>query len=452
MSSSIKTSYFDASLLGCLILSLTLGYECTLAQSTNKDNVKVVKLPKVETDDYKLPEIGGPEKFTAKGQWKFESGVVWEFTGQFAGAIKDERQNVVGKWDWTNPTEPGGRNISIYLGQAPLICTYKDFRFLSCVRENGRVIAWRTDYAPKERSASIVIRSLAAPPESIRPRLAVNLDFLKLERCLQNPWTNDPEQAIACWLMPIEEIWRRRGKFDGGENPDVRRISQKMKSYEARCSQETERCEKEFSKSLNYYSRIDEKTTTTVSREQSLGAVSKRTSNSESGPGSGFAGMLARSVTNSKYAEKMDRLEAELQHSYIASARQLAELAPLMYAPELQSTHLISVKIGSDGFEFENDCGFDLTNLTVRVDIYDSKGQLYDFRLFASQKLHPTEKRFASAQLLKFAPGTNADSVPIPKSPADRHSITAGSKDFSLKVSAWAREARQDVEFVSQGK
>jgi len=431
------------------------------------------------------PEDELPEhEWTLLGTWRFQDGSLRTFTTdipediQLAGSLKGAVVNAEGTIEghWWQPNEFEAPNVSwpthrnqlyqIRLTEGfglrdkegepisgTVIVSLADPGYLvgnaeDAVNASPRIRARKLGFAPIERSS--LSRNHTPRPDQTSPKAEVDRDFLKLIKAVSDPWTDDPMQAEDCTHVPLQEIERRMGAFDGGTNPEVRkliaaieagrqRIEGAMKDAEARMADVDSDFEDTANRTTNFtgtdingnwYSRTEVTGTT-------FGDVL----------GHWFLSAAARSG-----GEAMIRDEQEaLAYQYWNTNLKLAELAPLMYGNTSPRQRLVEVAFSEDGFVIENVAAHTLTDLTVRIDLYHFSmvPKRYGCRLHHSSELHPGEKRYASVEQLQIDPEKERpyeiEWRPDRSGTTDKWLVSAGGI-CEMRVSAWSREGSQEVE------
>lgn len=393
---------------------------------------------------------GGPgESNTIEGSWIFNSEIWLDFQGSnIEGEVLNDEGLAIGSYKtaWS-PAEMrmSSKAYDITFRNddlAPIHVEMRDSNFLVGQDQIGNQFrARRPGYIPDENQSDLLDgNTVEKTPEEVA---MVDLDFLRLVRCVNHPWTSDVEQGPDCAAPPQEEIEHRLKSFKGDSNPVIKgplaEIPDRVKAIE-----DMRIAKKIKMEDLERMASVMFQRTATRTNTNSFAGVTTTTTTTEVDVDNEGRNQFLREA-EAEWDAKISDLNRLLDCEYQNIAIQLAEMAPQMYQTKRVLPKLVEVKISDGMLIVENISGYPLSNLTIKVEVVHAEtgDSPDDFRLFYSPCLHMGQKRYSSADwLMKEEPG---DTIPD----ETRETQLSPAAIRSFKITAWAREARQNEEMVA---
>lgn len=391
---------------------------------------------------------GGPGGTkTIEGIWLFNSEIWLNFQGShIGGEVFNAEGLAIGayKTAWSAAEMRMSANAYDITFEnedlAPIHVEMRDHNFLVGQDLLGNPFrARRPGYIPYEYQDDRLDKTITEKtPEEVA---MVELDFLRLVRCYNHPWTSDVEQGPDCAAPPQEEIEHRLKSFHGGSNPVIKGLLAEIPTH-VKAIEDMRMVKKIKMENLEMMASVMFQRTVTRTNTNSFSGVSSTTTEVEVDH-EGRNQFLRKA--EEEWDAKIRDLNTLLDCEYQNIAMQLGETAPQMYQTKLVLPKLVEVKVSDGMLIVENVSGYPLSNLTIKMEVVhaESGDSPDDFRLFYSPCLHMGQKRYSSAAwLMKEEPG---DTIPD----ETRETQLSPADIRSFKITAWAREARQNEEIVA---
>jgi hypothetical protein len=391
---------------------------------------------------------GGPrETKTIEGIWLFNSEIWLNFRGSnIGGEVFNAEGLAIGAYKTAWSAAEMRMNANAYditfenEDLAPIHVEMRDNNFLVGKDLLGNPFrARRPGYIPYEYQDDLLDETITEKtPEEVA---MVDLDFLRLVRCVNHPWTSDVEQGPDCAVPPQEEIEHRLKSFNGGSNPLIKDLLAEIPTH-VKAIEDMRMVKKIKMENLEIMASVMFQRTVTRTNTNSFSGVSSTTTEVEVDH-EGRNQFLRKA--EEEWDAKISDLNTLLDCEYQNIAMQLGETAPQMYQTKLVLPKLVQIKVSDGMLIVENVSGYPLSNLTIKVEVVhaESGDSPDDFRLFYSPCLHMGQKRYSSAAwLMKEEPG---DTIPD----ETRETQLSPADIRSFKITAWAREARQNEEMVA---
>lgn len=280
---------------------------------------------------------------------------------------------------------------------------------------------------------------------------AVSQDYLRLLKCVADPWLSTPSEAPRLVEhMPINVGYGRLGDFDGGKEPQLRQLVTRLRTAVGNKQQYDAFRNIADKAADNALDASQYNTRTFTQYDNNTGRViSSRTES-----GSTIEDFLGWGLARGLLAAAGEHANEKIQQAFSEATLSLGRMAPKMYGSSPAETGMIATRIAPNGITFENRSGHVLTDLTLHVEMvhFGTASDPFAYRVLyvpqmkAGSSIHISPKVRRNVEPEPGKSGKHFRPLITRKSPTAEESWLLESGGIvEVRVSAWAHEAHQEA-------